>query len=299
MADVSIVLCTRNRCEQLRQALAVMRDLDRPPHAQCEIVVVDNDSSDRTRAVIDGFASSSPHAVRYVFEGMRGLAYARNAGVRASSAAIIACTDDDCLVARDWIARLVDEFARQTSVGVIGGRVELHDTRDAPLATRTALDARAVGSVEDVFALMIGCNLAFRREVFDAIGGYDVRFGRPAGTTGDDMDFVYRALRHGFAVAYSPLPVVKHAHGRRTQEQVRAARRMYARGKGAFFAKHVTRGDWSLVRQVYWELRAAARQAMRARKSHGSAAEEIRFVGDFLGGGSYFLLRSLSRSRSD
>ena len=289
-AGLGIVVCTYDRCDALARCLASLIRLEPPPDGTAlELIVVDNNSSDGTRALVESWRQRSPHPVRYVFERRQGLAYARNAGVRTSTAPLIACTDDDCLVAPDWSSILIEELG---SVDVVGGRVELHDVRDAALGTRTAADGIRVNSIDDVFSRMIGCNLAFRRSVFDTVGGYDVRFGRPGGTTGDDVDFVYRAIRQGAVVAYSPRPVVFHAHGRRTPEAIRATRRIYARGRGAFYAKHLSAADWTLLRHVYWEL--------RPRRHHlaTDAADHRRFVRDVLGGAAYFLRRRFAASDS-
>jgi GT2 family glycosyltransferase len=283
---LSIVVCTYNRADQLRRCLEALARMTPPRRGPCEVIVVDNNSSDATPAVVEAFRTDAGHPVRYVFERRQGLAYARNTGIRASAAPLVACTDDDCLPAPDWAATLVNEFAGDCSLAVLGGRVDLYDACDAALGIRTTTERRCVDSVSDVFALMIGCNLAFRRDVFTALGGYDVRFGRPGGTTGDDVDFVYRAVRRGFSVMYSPRSLVLHAHGRRTPPDIRATQRMYARGKGAFFGKHVSAGDWRLLRNARWTL---------ARGDAPHAAHR-QFVRDFVAGAAYFLRRRFAAS---
>jgi GT2 family glycosyltransferase len=288
---LSIVISTCNRCEQLRRCLLSLADLQAPAGGRCEIIVVDNNSSDATRATVEACGGCSPHPVRYVFERRQGITHARNTGVRSSRGRFIASTDDDCLAAPDWATVLVEEFARQPSAGVIGGRVALHDSRDAPLATRISQQPHDVRSLPDVFGFMIGCNLAFRRDVFDTVAGYDVDLGRPGMPAGEDVDLVYRALRLGVRVRYSPRPLIFHAHGRRTTDQIRAARRSYARAKGAVYFKHLAAGDWHLLRPAYWELAGSVGRMARRGKSHRPAGDDLRFVLDFVAGGVSLLAR--------
>src|SRR5687767_13125293 len=110
-AGLGIVVCTYDRCDALARCLASLIRLEPPPDGTAlELVVVDNNSSDGTRALVESWRERSPHPVRYVFERRQGLAYARNAGVRTSTAPLIACTDDDCLVAPDWSSILIEEL---------------------------------------------------------------------------------------------------------------------------------------------------------------------------------------------
>src|SRR6266404_6763274 len=98
--DLSVVLSTYNRAEVLRRALESLLDQDFDPR-RYEVVVVDNNSSDRTRSVVEAFCAKTTN-VSYLFESRQGVAYGRNAGIRASRAPAIAFTDDDLRVSRDW-----------------------------------------------------------------------------------------------------------------------------------------------------------------------------------------------------
>ena len=97
---VSVVLCTWNRAALLEGALnALVSQTDPPDH---EIVVVDNDSTDESRLVIERYAAAHPQ-VRYVFEGIAGLSHARNTGVAHTTGRVVAFTDDDVRVPPDWL----------------------------------------------------------------------------------------------------------------------------------------------------------------------------------------------------
>src|SRR5262249_14727912 len=107
---LSIVVPSHDRCEPLRRLLTSLARLPLPRDGRYEVITVDNNSSDDTRAVVEACAAASPHPLRYVFERRQGIAYARNAGIRSARGEIVACTDSDCLATPDWAATLFEEF---------------------------------------------------------------------------------------------------------------------------------------------------------------------------------------------
>src|ERR1700685_4570885 len=101
---ISVVLSTYNRCGILAKALRCLA-LQEAPGIESEIIVVDNNSTDGTRQIVDGFVARDKR-FRYLFERRQGLSYARNAGIRIARADAIAFTDDDVEVASDWICQI-------------------------------------------------------------------------------------------------------------------------------------------------------------------------------------------------
>ena len=96
LVDVSVVMSTYNRARVLPTALQSLRDQDFD-HNRYEVVVIDNNSTDETRKVVDLFGRQS-HIFRYVFEPRQGVSYGRIAGLLAATAPIVAFTDDDLSV---------------------------------------------------------------------------------------------------------------------------------------------------------------------------------------------------------
>lgn len=254
--EISVVVCTYNRAGQLARALAPLVLSVREARVPGEIVVVDNNSSDTTHDVVEGIARAAPVPVRYAFEARQGLSFARNRGLAEATGRIIAFTDDDCIVDPDWADAIVQEFAAHPDVAVLGGRVDLHDPADRPASTRPIDRPLRYRRAEDIYSHIIGCNLALRRAHAEAIGPFDPALGGSRGVVADDIDFVYRAFRLGAGVLYTPRPRVRHHHGRRTDDAVRRLARAYLRGRGAFLCKHVLRGDRTILRHAWWELRA-------------------------------------------
>lgn len=105
--DVSIVICTYNRAELLRETLQALPRLH--GIGKAEIVIVDNRSTDHTRSVSEYFikAFQGRIAVRYVYEPRQGLSVARNTGVRAARGEIAAFLDDDAIPEAGWLSAIV------------------------------------------------------------------------------------------------------------------------------------------------------------------------------------------------
>jgi glycosyltransferase involved in cell wall biosynthesis len=172
---LSVILPTFNRAASLPLALGALLRQSADP-ASYEIVVVDNNSTDGTAAVV---AHHDRGRVRLVAESRQGLSYARNTGLEAARAPIVAFTDDDVEVAPDWVETILAALDRQPDIDGVGGRVlpawqgsrPRWLTRDhwAPLALQDHGDSRRVFDRGTPVGL-IGANVAFRREVFDRVG---------------------------------------------------------------------------------------------------------------------------------
>src|SRR4051794_32553856 len=120
--EVSVVLSTYNRGPLLEPALRSVLAQQQALTPPFELIVVDNNSTDGTRDIIQRIAAGDPR-VRYVFEAPQGLSHARNAGIREARAPFIAFTDDDVRAEPDWIAALLRAFRESPEVDFVGGRV--------------------------------------------------------------------------------------------------------------------------------------------------------------------------------
>jgi glycosyltransferase involved in cell wall biosynthesis len=247
---VSVIVCTYNRCEKLKRSLAAIAESAKASGLAVELLVVDNNSRDATAAVVAAFARDAPLPVRCVTE-------TANRGIREATGEICAFTDDDCVCDLGWVAALHREYAADPSVMIVGGRVELFTSEDRPITIRTGAERLRYDAFEATYLPIIGANLSLRRALVARIGLFDPALGDAYSVTADDVDFIYRALRAGAAVVYTPEAMVRHDHGRRTDEAVAWVQRGYARGRGAFYMKHAWR-DREIARQCYWELRKSS-----------------------------------------
>ena len=201
-----MVLSTHNRCAQLPYALNAL--LTQSGGVRYEVILVDNNSTDGTRAFIEAQLGSSPN-LRYLFEPRQGLPHARNAGVRAARAPIVAFTDDDVEVGPDWVATIKRVFDEYPDVDMIGGRVRPEWPGTVPpWVTARQLGPFALGergdqpirvSADNAAPCLVGANFAFRREVFDRVGLFD-----PTYVKSQDREIQLRLWRAGGAGLYVP-----------------------------------------------------------------------------------------------
>lgn len=245
----SVVLCTRDRADQLRGALDSLLAVD---HPDFEVVIVDNAPSDEsTRELVE--ALTDPR-VRYVREPVPGLSSARNAGVRAARHDIVAFTDDDVVVDRSWLRAVASGFSRGDDVVCVSGLVASGELRTP---TQRWFDERVTWSRNlaprvhrlsappadrPLFPFAVGdygtgANFAMRRSAILELGGFDEALG--VGTVtggGEDIDMFSRVVLAGGALAVEPAALVWHRH-RADLEALRVQARGYGTGLGAWLTK--------------------------------------------------------------
>lgn len=248
----AVVVCTRDRPEQLHRCLMAIRALARPPQ---ELVVVDNGSrDDATRRVtaVDG--------ATYVLEPRAGLSRARDAGISATTSDIVVFTDDDVVVHSEWLERLLAGFTAPEVMAVTGLVLPASLDTAAELAFEDLVGGFGQGfrvrefghewflrhrrRTPHVWQVGAGANVAFRRGAFDRVGGFDPRLGAGAAGCSEDSEMWYRLLAGGWRCRYEPSAVVYHSH-RETLPSLREQSRAYMHGHVAALAV-----QWSHTRQI-------------------------------------------------
>lgn len=288
LPSVSILICTRNRAASLSRTLDAMLRLDIAGLAAVELVVVDNGSTDDTRAVVLEAQNRAPFQVMYVLETRAGLGGARNTAINRSTHPVILATDDDCMPATDWLLTAARLFSSDL-MKLVGGRVELSNPEHLPLSIKTSLARERLTSSMNMFGFLHGANMAFGRPVVERIGGFDARFG--AGTplqAAEDCEFVYRAVLTGIPVTYEPDLVVSHDHGRSGDREWYRQNRAYSVGAGAMAMKHLLHGRSDVLRMTYWDVRAT----IRAWRNDSDQRRMLQAKFGLLVGAARFLLQS-------
>jgi glycosyltransferase involved in cell wall biosynthesis len=217
---ISIVLCTYNRAQSLKRTLASVAAMARPANVTWELVVVDNNSGDETRAVVEEFSRSSGIDTRYVFEGRQGLSFARNAGIAEARGDILAFTDDDVTVDPQWLGGLWRAFDQRDCLGV-GGRIVpvwpgarpwwlKEDCRYPLMGVIVRFDLG--NEPRQLSTPPFGANMGFRRAAFEKYGLFRTDLGR-TGTqlsSGEDTEFGRRLLRANETLVYDPRAIIYH-----------------------------------------------------------------------------------------
>lgn len=218
--EASVIVCTYNRCASLAETLEALAAQAVPAAFEWELIVVDNNSRDATRATVERFAVAKPGLrVRYRFEGRQGLSHARNHGIDAATGEFVVFTDDDVLPAPDWLATLVGGM-RRFDAAAAGGYIEpLWQAQPPPWLTERfygflALRTDAVGprEVHDEAEMPFGASLAFARRIFSQVGVFDPALGRKGQVLagGEETDMLMRVVALGARVMYFPEARVRH-----------------------------------------------------------------------------------------
>jgi glycosyltransferase involved in cell wall biosynthesis len=117
---LSICLCTYNRAHVLPYCLEALTKLKIPPRWNAEILVVDNNSTDNTKSVVDHYSGSSPIDIHYFHESEQGISAARNRAIKESHGDYLGFLDDECVVKSDWIEIVTTDIA-ELAPPIIGG----------------------------------------------------------------------------------------------------------------------------------------------------------------------------------
>ncbi len=195
---VSVVVCSYNGGRTLPQCLASLLALDYPDY---EIVLVDDGSTDDTAEVASRFT-----AVRSIRQPNQGLSVARNVDLQAATGAIVAYTDSDCFVDRQWLTHLVYQLQHSGAAAVGGPNLTPEDGWLASCVAAAPGQPTHVLESDQEAEHIPGCNMAFRREALLAINGFDPTYRK----AGDDVDICWRLQSAGQWITFAPGAFVWH-----------------------------------------------------------------------------------------
>lgn len=214
---ISAIVCTYNRYDALPDALASLGKQSLP-RSNYEVIVVDNSSD--TRAQRNFWKRSQRRReVTLEIQAEPGLSKARNTGMRTATAPLVAFCDDDAVVSSNWLESLVGLFRDEPNAGMGGGPVVPIWPGSAPQWLHpwltgyfTIVDRgqsrRPLGEEE----WLAGTNVAFRRDLLLALGGFDENLGR-RGTrllSNEELEVAHRLRDLGFKSYYEPAALVHH-----------------------------------------------------------------------------------------
>ncbi len=202
---VSIIICSCDRAEHLRQTLEAIGRLPIPPEYQCDLTVVDNASADDTGEMVNSFHLGNM-PLHYLLEPQRGLAYAYNAGAAATSGEILLYTDDDVRPPADWLDGLCGPIATGAADAVAGGvKMASHLTRPWIKPAHVGWLASTEYLPEGATTPMIGASMAFARRVLERVPKFDVEVRQ-----GMDSLFSYQLEKAGYRIGMALDTVAEH-----------------------------------------------------------------------------------------
>jgi glucosyl-dolichyl phosphate glucuronosyltransferase len=215
--DLSVIVATYNRAPFLGGTLRTLENLRCSSSLSWELLVVDNNSTDETRQVVEAFADRAPFCVRYLFERNQGRSAALNSGIAAARGRIVAFTDDDVLVDPEWLRNLKNAFDRFDAAAVAGKVIPLWTLpkpRWLEMEDQLAIVRFDQGEEAKIIAIPpLGANSAFLREMFSKYGSFRLDLGvsgEKHTITCDDTEFGERLIRGGEKIVYAPGAIVYH-----------------------------------------------------------------------------------------
>lgn len=191
---VSVVIATHDRAELLADTLGA---LAQQTFTDFEVVVVDDESTDHTEEV------ARAHGARWVRVSRRGPGRARQEGWQLAQGRVVAFTDDDCVPQEGWLDALQRPIEK--------GEADFVQGRTLPRPDRMHLLGRWARTqwVEEPNELFQTCNIAYRRDVLEALGGFREEFTGPR-TAGEDTELAWRARKAGFVSGFAADALVYH-----------------------------------------------------------------------------------------
>lgn len=220
MIRLSLIVATFNRSEQL---LTTLLSVAQQSHTaeEWECIVVDNNSKDDTRSVVEKFISEHPtQNFRYKFVEEQGLSFARNGGIREAKGDIVAFIDDDERIVADFVSAYIELFDLHPDAMSAGGEIIAEYPFGRPrwmsrYAEKPIANPMSFGSHIRLFPKGLipgGGNMAVRRKALDIVGLFDTSLGRTGKslTGGEESDLFERMAEQEMACYYVPRAVMYH-----------------------------------------------------------------------------------------
>jgi GT2 family glycosyltransferase len=201
---VSVVVATYNRKDLLAGCIDALINQSYPKD-KYEVIIVDDGSTDGTKELLEKY-SIDQSKLKTFWQKNRGVAAARNLGIKNAKGEIVCFTDDDCVTDKDRIRNLVDAY-NDDKIGGVGGRILGYNPNSL-----LEKYAENVGNFNQEKLIenenfIVAANSSYRKDILDSIKGFDDEF-----QFSDDMDISIRVKLKGFSLKYAPEAIVYHRH---------------------------------------------------------------------------------------
>ena len=224
MSNISIIVSTYTP-KRLPDILHCFASLEKQTLPPAEILLV----LDPYDELIDFYKQRVPSFVKIIVSNGIGLSYARNTGIRHAKGNIVAFIDDDALADPRWLENTLDNYKNSQVIGV-GGFIAAEWASNRPLWLPEELDwivgcsYKGLPTKRTTIRNPIGCNMSFRKEIFDKIGYFRTDIGRFGNMLlcNEETDFAIRALKRmpDSKIMYDPSAIVYHKVGK-SRERLR------------------------------------------------------------------------------
>ncbi len=215
MAQFTIIVPTKNRCDALLKLLDSLKKLRHLQRIQPEIIIGDNDSSDSTWEELQRESRNFPIELRLMKVTTPGKSAVMNEAIRAARGQILAFLDDDVIVDPGWL-QAIDDFLKNNPFVVAQGVIRVPSPEADDPQTKRLLDRYHTisrleyGPEKQSLSSLNGANLVILREIFDRVGFFDERLGPGAAGTSEDVELARRIVRGGLKIGYIHDAIVYH-----------------------------------------------------------------------------------------
>ena len=279
----SIVICSYARPTVLPNCLASVI-AEAALYTNLEIVLVYRNTDTATKEVMEKFASQSSIPVKVCQADRPGLSVARNVGVTAAEGDLLIFTDDDCLMRPGYLSAVISTMESEPNYSYGGGGV--HDPLlNAPDTTHLTQRAAVPPNMIVGAGIFSGCNMFFRKEVFQKIGLFREDMGAGSGMSfvgAEDLEMTTRASFSGMTGILIPNAVIIHNHGRMPgSKELKDLYYSYNVSRGSFYAYMIMRG----VPQIwdFWKAtQASAPQNVNRRELLKALQEEFYGASEYI-----------------
>lgn len=313
---VSVVISTLHNDEA---AMATAARVLEGAYKNLDIIIVDNSDSAEPLATKVAHRFSDEIRVRHVLERRRGLSRARNKGLEVARGDIIVFTDDDVIVDRFWVTKIVEAFDLTSNVGCVTGSIIPAQLETPAQELLEQFGGFNKGFSAEIFNLTdhhrpeplypydagrfgSGANIAFKRVCIDEIGGFANHLGVGTATWGgEDLDVLRRTITAGYTLVYVPSALMWHRH-RRSYNALRWQMYRYGVGLGATVTKWITE-DRRTAMEVARRLPAGALHVLGPNSQKNKAKSNaypksltlLELAGLLIGPFAYFRSRRAAR----
>lgn len=239
---LTVAIPTHNRSQTLALMLNSLAQVRLEPEVELDCLVVDNNSSDATPAVVETFARTAPFSVRRVFEARQGSSFARNRAVNEAQGEMVFFIDDDVIVEPDWASQMLAEIRRRkldAACGLVLARWQAPRPPwlDAILYGKLAVHPEQSTPAEKL-SQYFSANVGFTRECFSRFGLFREDLGVVGDNpmSGEDTELFARIIDRGGRIGIAPHAVVHHLIGPERMTRPYFRRKAFAFGVGSAFA---------------------------------------------------------------
>lgn len=265
--EIAVVIPTVGR-HILRRCLQSIAEGSELPGC---VIVVDQSSNLEIRDWLKELKGLGVETV-HLPSDQTGRASGVNRGIERADTRFIAITDDDCLVAPDWLQNMRAHLEAQPGT-VVTGRVEAGGDEEVPMVV-TSMSPATYSRPRLKFDTLSGGNMGVARDVLTRVGLLDEDV---ALRCSEDGEWAYRALRAGVPIKYAPDVVIYHYGWRDTGEREQQYRE-YALSCGGFYGKYLRQGDWFIGLRVIVHYLRELRRLLRSAVTRDAEARRMSWA---------------------